>query len=73
MRSIKSECLNRMIFLGEWSLRHAVKEYMTHYHAERNHQGMGNRLLKPITAACGSRKLIAHLLREIFVRSRSCR
>ena len=45
VRSIKEECLNRMIFLGEASLRHAVKEYMAHYHAERNHQGMGNRLL----------------------------
>ena len=40
-----------MIFLGEASLRHAVKEYMAHYHTERNHQGMGNHLLKPITVA----------------------
>lgn len=48
VRSIKEECLNRMIFLGEASLRHAIKEYLAHYHAERNHQGMGNRLLKPI-------------------------
>ncbi|MHB8744854.1 MAG: integrase core domain-containing protein, partial [Sulfuricaulis sp.] len=39
VRSIKEECLNRMIFLGEASLKHAVNEYMTHYHAERNHQG----------------------------------
>ncbi|MHB1943018.1 MAG: hypothetical protein ACYCP0_08180 [Acidiferrobacteraceae bacterium] len=38
-------------FLGEGSLRHAVREYMAHYHAERNHQGMGNRLLKPVTTA----------------------
>ncbi len=51
VRSIKKECLNRMIFLGEGSLKHAVKEYMAHYHAERNHQGAGNRLLKPITTA----------------------
>ena len=51
VRSIKEECLNRMIFLGEGSLRHAIKEYMAHYHAERNHQGMGNRLLKPIITA----------------------
>jgi len=51
VRSIKAECLNRMIFLGEASLRHAIREYMAHYHTERNHQGMTNRLLKPITTA----------------------
>jgi putative transposase len=44
-----------MIFLGEASLRHTVNEYMTHYHAERNHQGMGNRLLKPITTTSSVR------------------
>ena len=40
MRSIKHECLNRMIFFGEDSLRHAVREYLVHYHLERNHQGL---------------------------------
>ena len=47
MRSIKEECLSRMILFGEGSLRNAVREYLTHYHAERNHQGLGNRLLEP--------------------------
>ena len=42
VRSIKSECLASMILFGERSLRYAVREYLTHYHAERNHQGMGN-------------------------------
>jgi putative transposase len=51
VRSIKEECLDRMIYFGEASLRHAIKEYMAHYHVERNHQGLGNRLLKPITTA----------------------
>src|SRR5437870_9552900 len=37
IRSIKFECLNRMMFVGEASLRRAVAEYMAHYHAERNH------------------------------------
>jgi putative transposase len=45
VRSIKDECLNRMIFIGEASLRRAVREFMAHYHAERNHQGLGNRLI----------------------------
>ena len=48
VRSIKEECLNRMIFVGKASLRHAVSEYVAHYHGERNHQGLGNRLLVPI-------------------------
>ena len=45
VRSIKDECLNRMIFIGEASLRRAVREFMAPYHAERNHQGLGNRLM----------------------------
>jgi putative transposase len=48
VRSIKDECLNRMIFFGQASLRHAIAQYMTHYHCERNHQGLGNRLLQPV-------------------------
>ena len=39
-----------MIFFGQASLRHAVKQFMTHYHAERNHQGLGNLLLQQISA-----------------------
>jgi len=37
-----------MILFGEASLRRALREYDLHYHTERNHQGVGNRLLKPI-------------------------
>jgi transposase InsO family protein len=47
--SIKSECLNRLIFFGEASLRRARREYLAHYHCERNHQGLNNRL--PIESA----------------------
>jgi transposase InsO family protein len=47
VRSIKDECLNRMIFVGQASLRRAVAEYMDHYHGERNHQGLENRLIVP--------------------------
>jgi transposase InsO family protein len=50
VRSMKEECLNRMIFLGQASLRRAVTEYVEHYHEERNHQGVGNRLLRPTRA-----------------------
>jgi len=45
VRSIKEECLNRIVPLGEWHLRRAVREFVAHYHAERNHQGIGNALI----------------------------
>ena len=47
MRSIKEECLEKMIFFGEKSLRNAVKEFCRHYHQERNHQGLENSLIEP--------------------------
>ena len=47
MRSIKEDCLNRMIFFGQDSLRKAVTEYLIHYHEERNHQGLDNQLIIP--------------------------
>src|SRR4030095_6340771 len=49
VRSIKEECLDRMIFVGQASLRRAVREYLEHYHRERNHQGLENRLLSAPT------------------------
>ncbi len=47
MKSIKEECLWRMIFFGETALRRAVTGYLAHYHCERNHQGLGNKLIEP--------------------------
>jgi hypothetical protein len=45
--SIKSECLSKLIFFSEASLRRALREYIEHYHCERNHQGKGDVLLFP--------------------------
>jgi putative transposase len=39
VRSAKEECLSKLILFGERSLRRAMREYVAHYHAERNHQG----------------------------------
>jgi putative transposase len=47
VRSIKEECLSKVILFGERSLRRALSEYVEHFHAERNHQGKGNVLLFP--------------------------
>jgi len=45
VRSIKEECLSKIIPIGERHLRLAVEEFAEHYHLERNHQGLGNRLI----------------------------
>jgi putative transposase len=45
--SIKSECLSRMIFFGEQTLRRAMKSYLTHCHEERNHQSLDNAIISP--------------------------
>jgi putative transposase len=47
VRSVKEECLSKLILFGERSLRRALTEYVAHFHAERNHQGKGNVLLFP--------------------------
>ena len=47
MRSVKEECLHRMIFFAERSLQVAAAEFLSHFHTERNHQGLGNRLIEP--------------------------
>ena len=47
VRSVKEECLAKLILVGESSLRRALHQYLLHYHEERNHQGKGNRILFP--------------------------
>ena len=50
VRTIKESCLERMILFGEQSLRRAIQEFIAHYHRERNHQGLDNRLIFPEAA-----------------------
>jgi putative transposase len=45
VRSIREECLDRLILFGERRLRHVVDQFVAHYHGERNHQGLGNELI----------------------------
>ncbi|MFT5130828.1 MAG: putative transposase [Rhodothermales bacterium] len=42
VKSCKSECLDQMILFGDKQLRYVLREYLAHYHAERNHQGLDN-------------------------------
>jgi hypothetical protein len=57
-----------MIFIGEASLRRAVAEFMAHYHTERNHQGLDNRLIRakrssvPVHRAVGRRIRLGGML-----------
>jgi transposase InsO family protein len=56
VRSIKEECLDRIIPLGERHFRRAITEFVEHYHLERNHQGLDNRLITGTpTADAGGR------------------
>jgi len=50
VRSIKEECLSKLILFGENSLRRVVFDFVEHYHQERNHQGKDNLLLFPVSA-----------------------
>jgi len=57
--SIKSECLNRIVPLGEEHLRRAMTEYIRHYHGERPHQGLGGELIAPDESACRTEGRVA--------------
>ena len=54
VRSIKESGLERMILFGEGSLRTAIHNFIRHYHSERNHQGLANRLISPEPAHVGN-------------------
>ena len=59
VRTIKESCLGRLILVSERSLRQAIREFVEHYHHERNHQGLGNQLLFPVTATARKDRPIA--------------
>jgi len=65
VRSVKQECLSKLVLFGEASLRRALREFVEHFHAERNHQGKGNVLLFPSNTAIHSR-----LRRSVVCRQR---
>ena len=53
VRTIKESCLERLILFGEESLRAALYNFVAHYHSERNHQGLDNRIISPEPALLG--------------------
>jgi putative transposase len=58
VRSVKQECLSRLILFGDRSLQRALTEFIAHYHSERNHQGKGNVLLFPAPAGARYRRIV---------------
>ena len=72
MRTIKENCLDRMILIGESSLRRAVSPCVLHDHGERNYQGLENKILRPEFPAFPSvgdvccRKRLGGLLRYYY-------
>lgn len=58
VRTIKESCLERMILFGEESLRAATHNFVAHYHTERNHQGLANRLIRPEAGHLGNAGVI---------------
>jgi len=47
-----------MILFGEGSPRKTIREFVAHYHGERNHQGLGNRLIIPDESHAGNGGMI---------------
>ena len=45
VQTVEHECLDHFIVFGEAHLRYLLAEMLAHYHLERPHQGLGNRLL----------------------------
>jgi hypothetical protein len=45
VRSVKQECLSKVILFGETPLSRVLAEFSAHYHSERNQEGKGNKLL----------------------------
>ena len=75
VRSVRSECVDQMIFFGENMLRRVLESYLAHYHHERNHQGLDNRLIEPephVGQAAGAiecRERLGGLLRYYYRRA----
>jgi hypothetical protein len=64
VRSVKEECLSRLILFGESSLRRALQQSVVHYHEERNHQGKENLILFPTQTEARKKKAGAVRCRE---------
>ena len=58
MKTVRDECLRHFVIFGERHLRHLLREFVTHYNAERFHQALGGQLIRPPAAAGNDNGLI---------------
>ena len=58
IRSIKYECLDRMLIFGEAHLRYVIQNYVEHYHFERAHQSLDNNIIEPPPKGTG--EIVCH-------------
>jgi transposase InsO family protein len=56
VKSVKEECLSKLILFGEPAFRRCLASYLAHYHGERNHQGKENVILFPSVESSGPRE-----------------
>jgi len=69
MRTIKEDCLGRMILIGPSSPHGAEAQFVRRYHAEQNHQGLDYKIIRPefpvflAEGDVGCRKRLGGLLR----------
>ena len=59
VRSVGEECLDHLILFGKRRLLHVLKEFVVHYHEERNHQGLDNDLIRPLPARSAAPEFVA--------------
>jgi len=75
VQTVKNECTDKMIFFGQKHLRHVLTEFVTHYHEERPHQGLGNRriiqstLAPPTKGRIHCRERLGGLLKSYYRRA----
>ena len=58
VRTVRSECLDQFVIFGERHLRHLLHEFCAHYHAERFHQGLGGRVIRPSSSPSNDNAMI---------------
>jgi putative transposase len=51
IRTVREECLDHFVIVGERHLRHLLREFVVHYHGERYHQGLDGRIIRPVVGA----------------------
>lgn len=69
IRTVKDECLGKLIFFGQWSAERALNAYVEHHYAERNHHGIGNVIPLPRAEALVVRRTSPGGLLNFYVRN----